>query len=89
MVDDGGVDKGFVDFEYLAFDVGDTDYRKAVVKPFKIVLEQVNLHAIDERMNLGIEQVDVVLSIFERLLCHFLIYVPHVALFDGLFVCER
>lgn len=88
MVYDGGVDKGFVEFEDIAFDVGNADNRKAVVELFKVALELINLYTIDKRMHFVIENFDVILAIFKRLLSHFLVDVPYFALLDGLFVCE-
>jgi hypothetical protein len=88
MVYDGGVDKGFVEFEDIVFDVGNADNRKAVVDPFKVALELINLHTIDKRMYFVIESLYVILANLERLLSHFLVDVPYFALFNGLFVCE-
>lgn len=88
VIEDCGIDEGFVDFEDFGLNVGDADDWEAVVDSFEVALEHEEFHAFDKGVNLSVEITDVVLSVVEHLRSHVIVDIPSFIVFEWFLICE-
>ncbi len=64
MVYYSGVDKGFVHLENIRLNLWDVNDGKTIVDSFKVVMEHVQFHSLDERMDLAEKYTNILLPFF-------------------------